>query len=274
MLSEIKQTYLKEANNIKNWKSLDKNELANLYIKYENDNLKRNWYFSALILKYWNQIYYLYESSKSCRLDIDDFSSWLVEALHIAFKYRRWTNPEFAVYNDPNGPDKVINKCILTTRQRWYEYFNKFKRKQNHIAYSIEESIELHNDSADVLLKQDSIEEETNKYITLINDFFRMKKYATAIILDFICFQDAFLYKGNKYTGKFVNERLVSHFCSLDNEKYLDYIFSRYDVEDKKAFKKYCQEFKLKNTRAIKRFCNLEIDKIKNNKEILSYVNN
>ena len=55
-LEEIKNTFEIYANYINGWKTMNKNELVNLYIKNEEDEFSRECYYAAIILRYWSII--------------------------------------------------------------------------------------------------------------------------------------------------------------------------------------------------------------------------
>ena len=40
-----------------------------------------------------------------------------------------WTDPNNALYGDPNAPEKSINVCIVSTRANFYVAQNRNKRK-------------------------------------------------------------------------------------------------------------------------------------------------
>lgn len=227
MLDEIKKTYLQYANNIQNWKTMNKNELANLYIDNEHDDLKRNWYFSALMLRYWNVVLKFIRDSKFLHLDDDDFTSWLSESISIALKYRRWRDPSFSISKDPNGPDKIINRCIFSTRMRYYQYYNWSSRCINYgpaSFESIDRQIELYGDSAEALTQNhDTV--EISSADELIHYFINKHDIITAIILDFIAFQFSM-----KLTMRTLSRDL--NIFLTNNSNYKDYFIKRYNVDE------------------------------------------
>lgn len=100
---------------IKDWEKINKNTLCNLYIENENDPKLRDSYISAIILRYWNSIGKCYYKS-SGYFTSDECYNQLITAILHALKNRPWLNPASNVFNDENGPDKVINRCIESTR--------------------------------------------------------------------------------------------------------------------------------------------------------------
>lgn len=194
MLEDIKKSYLQSANNISDWQTMDKNLLANLYLKYEHKEPEKSYYFSALMLRYWKNVYKLYKTSRSSRLEISDFTSWLAESFFVAFKYRKWTDPNNKLYNDPQGPDKVINRCIYSTRMRYYQYYNMDKRKINYITDSIDRQIETFGQTAEVysLLSTNDTKEDDDKCLEVINHLISKGLIFNSIVVDLICYGDTF----------------------------------------------------------------------------------
>lgn len=194
LLEEIRQTYLKFANNIPNWKTMNKNKLANLYLEHEHSEPERSYYFSALMCRYWSNVYKFYRTSKSTKLDISDFTSWLAESFFVAFKYRRWKDPSNKLYNDPQAPDKVINRCIYSTRMRYYQYYNMDKRKLNFQTDSIERQLESFGYRANVYKYMSTVDgsEEDARCKDIITYYLSKENFLLAIILDLICFGDTF----------------------------------------------------------------------------------
>ena len=176
MLEDVRQSYLSFAKTIKGWDTMDKNVLANLYIKNENDENLRNSYFSALMCIYWYAIGKYYSESKNS-VDIEDCYEWLIHAMTYALKNRKWTDPTNKLYSDPNGPDKVINRCIASTRQIFYQASNTAKRRVNFQCDSIDrqlEDLEIYSYFADIIIipdvrfeKEIEVIKQTKKSIVL-----------------------------------------------------------------------------------------------------------
>lgn len=194
LLEEIRQTYLKSADNIPNWKTMNKNKLANLYLEHEHSEPERSYYFSALMCRYWSNVYKFYRTSKGTKLEISDFTSWLAESFFVAFKYRRWKDPSNKLYNDPQAPDKVINRCIYSTRMRYYQYYNMDKRKLNFQTDSIERQLDSFGHMANVYNYMSTVDEseEDARCKDIINYYLTKENFLMAIILDLICFNDTF----------------------------------------------------------------------------------
>lgn len=234
-LEDIKRTYEDCANLIPNWRDIDKNKLANLYIDNEKDEDLRNAYFSALMLKYWNNVFKFYRTSKSARLEIDDFTSWLSESIMIAFKYRRWRDPTNKLYHDENAPDKVINRCIFSTRMRYYQYYNKLKRCANYTSVSLEGLV-----SKDSFATSDNfVYEMDDQYVSSIDCNIEVQKlvnerrYQEAIVTDALFFDDYFC-MGDK---TICLAKVSRYFKAVNSDKLVDYFKENYDNVDEQLLR-------------------------------------
>lgn len=135
---EYKTLYNCAVAHIPDWRTRNKNDLANAYIDNENNEILRDAYFSALMLRYWGNIGKYYNSSKSSGFTIDECYSWLVEAIEYALKARKWRDLNSPLSKDKNAPDKVINRCIYSRRQYYYYLSNLDKRKSNFNSFSLD----------------------------------------------------------------------------------------------------------------------------------------
>lgn len=192
MINDIYKSFVQSASGLGNYQALSKTELANGYCDADEagDEVKRSQYISALMLRYWYKVYE-WNKEKNLKLTLDDFVSWLYESFEVAFKYRRWRDPNDKLYNDPNGPDKVFNRAFYSTRNRYYDYFNKDKRRINFYAYSLEESVELHGDAADGLAVIDNTT-NISGFDDLIQSYVKNGKLLEAVILNNILYESPF----------------------------------------------------------------------------------
>lgn len=249
MLEEIKASYVRTANGIPNWRNLDKNTLLNLYIDNEEDDILSNAYFACIVCKYWPAIGKYYTKSKKS-VDIEECYDWLIHALTYALKNRKWRDPSSAMYHDKNGPDKVVNRCIASTRNIFYQASNTAKRRVNYQSDSIERQIEAFGDAADALSLCDNDAVDKNDAATaIVSEFIGRGDYISAIIVDQIAFQDSFKENKEKEERTFLNEfgekekeeyyrysylfderKLVKNLNHID-ERYVRYFCSMYLVE-------------------------------------------
>lgn len=234
MLQETYSTYVQCASGLGDYQKLSKTELANGYCKAEaaKDELRRGQYFAGLILRYWYKIYEWSHTSASTRLETEDFVGWLVDGLNMAFKYKAWLDPKSKMYGDPNGPDKVFNRCLFSIRNYYYQNFNKDKRKLNYTSESLEEHLESSGDS---VMFQCATKEETfdSPCAELVQALIDKNRLIEALITDNISFQDAFKElrsQGNPVEYVFDTRKLIKSLSNL-NTNYMDYFLSRYEVE-------------------------------------------
>lgn len=224
MINDSKKMFEVAASRIENWQTIDKNVLANKYIEYENNEMLREAYFAALMLRYWYNIYKYYKTSKSSRLDLEDFVDWLAESIMRAFKYRAWTIPGNKLYGDPNGPDKVINRCIFSTRNKYYQYYNMDKRKANYISTSLDSAYEdTKFEIPDI--PDDDYEQESTR--NLIQGFIDNYRIDIALILDCIITFDCELEVDGELTFSLV--KLVKYIKELD-DGYINHFTEEYNV--------------------------------------------
>ena len=227
MLDEYKTGYQSAAQCIPNWEHIDKNELCRECLKNENNSTLYNAYISALICIYWGLISKFYKISDNLATPLDCYN-WLLDSIFYALKHRQWENPDSPIYNDPAGPDKVINRCMKSSRLIHYQYFNRKKRRKDYQHLSIEDFKEKFNgdslDLEDETAAPDFEEMDTKQFIL---DAFNRKEYFLAFILDCICFED--VYESEDDHIKFNIKRLCKAFKNIDT-RYLQIFSMRYDL--------------------------------------------
>lgn len=226
MLDDYKELYKQSASLIPETLKMDKNELARLCIKNENTP-EYSIYLSALLYRYWGLISKFYAMSTNLA-EPEDCYSWLVDAIMYALKHRQWENPESTIYNDPKGPDKVINRCMKSSRLIFYQFQNRKKRRKEYQLISIEGlKEELNADSIDLEDDSSAINEFEIDMIFNISQIFRKKEYFLAFILDCICNESVFDAIDDKIT--FNIKHLVKKFKAID-DTYLKLFSQKYDL--------------------------------------------
>lgn len=217
MLESTKESYTQCADlYVPNWKEMSKNQLVLEAIEHIKDN-SYNGYISAIMLKYWNKMIAYYHK---CKLVItpDDAHTWMVNAIMYAIDKHPWTNPKSSIYEDENGPDKVINRVLESRRATFYQQLNRYNRKINSALLSIES---LSEEWADA--NTPYVEDESNLDLEgMVMECFKLKDYFYAFLLDAIIYEKYTLHKHSK--------RLVTHLQSLDDE-YCDIFACRYGLE-------------------------------------------
>lgn len=212
ILNDLFTTYLTYAKNIEGWEGKTKTELANGYIKAEEDNndFLMNCYFATLMCKYWYMIPYLYRQNRGFRLDIEEFVSLVEDSLRKGLSYRRWRDDSFAVSKEEDGAEKVFNRCIWSATKAMYKYTNQYNRKINYETISLDAlRSSMKNRKNNTLsdkytMKYDS-EEEVNAFETfmsqqesqdIVKDLFEyfifQEDYVSALIIDVISYGDCF----------------------------------------------------------------------------------
>lgn len=242
-------------NNKTIYEKLDETELANGYCDAldNGDNLKKNQYYAALMLRYWYKIFKYKESCKSTRLEDVDYIDWLSDALDIAFQYRDWKNPEKPIFKDPKAVDKIINRCCFSVRGLYYQEFNKDKRKINYLTTSIEDQKEKFGNASESNVGV--YDNNVSLVNSLIDLYLKENKVLEAIIIDNISNQDSYKEerdsyyteevalgdedkespkliktKNYKYKYSFDKRKLIRNLTHL-NDKYFSYFKNNYLYE-------------------------------------------
>lgn len=218
MLEQNKEIYQQTADSlVPNWRTIDKNELI---ISASNctDKRLRDGYIAAIMLRYWNKIDSYYYK---CRLVTtpEDIHTWLVIAVMYAIDRKPWENPEQAIYGDPNGPDKVINRIVESKRLTFYQQLNRYKRKINGGITSLDTLVEEYKDVFAPTYNDDySVE-----YDNMVVNYFNVKDYFMSFFIDAMLYEDVM---DNNGLSK---RKLASHLKNLD-EEYCKIFAERYNL--------------------------------------------
>lgn len=196
MLEAEYRSVRQAASIIPNWQTANKNDLANAYIENENNELLRNAYFAALMLRYWGNIGHYYTSSKMSGFTIEDCYSWLVESIMYVLRKRKWKDPNSPLSKDPNAPDKLMNRVIRTQRLHYYYIANCQKRRLNYNTVSYD---------------NENIAQQDHNHI--------LASYSPTISSSDISTISYFLYKDNKWFESFIlNLLYVEDFTKVDKK--------------------------------------------------------
>jgi hypothetical protein len=217
LLEETKSTYEELANiYVPNWQKENKNNLVRSAIEHKGD-ASYDGYISAIMLRYWSKMNSYYHK---CKLVIspEDAHTWLVQAVMYAINRHPWTRPSSSIYNDKNGPDKVINRVMESRRLTFYQQLNRYNRKINSLIMSIES---LSEDWADANTPMDE-DEPMVELEDIVMECFWLKDYFYAFLLDAIIYENYTLHKHSK--------KLVTHLQSID-EVYCEIFAGRYDLD-------------------------------------------
>lgn len=131
-----------------------------------------------------------YYKSKSSTTPEEAYD-WLVRAALYTLEKRMWENPNASIYQDPNGPDKVMNIMIKSSRLSHYERTNTQKRKDGVLALSLD-ALEEEGDFTLPLYEDDSILKIEDPVRSIILNSFNRKDYFTSFMVYNIAFQDVF----------------------------------------------------------------------------------
>lgn len=229
MLKSYKNSYEQKANLIANWKTMDKNKLVNAYIEHENDRALSDAYLSAIICRYWGLIDKYYAQSYQS-VSVEEVYDWLLGAILYALKHRKWKDPENKLYNDPAGPDKVINRCMLSSRRIFYQASNYHKRSINYKTTSLEGVVESSGDGS-LLDDSDTYRDVEDCAENMIRDYFKKGKFFTSFFIDGIANYETFDKKNAAGEYKFNLRKLIRHLRHLD-VKYVKTFSKRFSLEE------------------------------------------
>ena len=272
-IKEMQKIYKDEASMLGDYQSMTKTELANGYCdarhaswdaeergdeseKYYQEQI-RSAYFAALMLRYWYKIWEWIKNSRSLNLDQTDFIDWLADGLWVAFYYETWRYEYKAIVKDgkfidwqydengekipnpyywkldENAPDKMINRCCASIRGKYYQYWNKGKRKSEVQTCSLDALIDEDGDYATQwtgCITEDNHVFDTS-YYALINAFYSKNELLEGLVIDGIV-------NGDSFKQEIKTE--VAQIWDEDEQKYMDEeIEKSYDVFDARKLVKH-----------------------------------
>ena len=232
MLDEYKEAFRQCADLIDGWKDLSKNELCIKYVESEGNKDLQDSYFSAIMYRYWNLIAkYHYMSSNVA--SPEDCYEWLEDSVYCCLTSKSWEKKDSSIYKDPNGPDKVINRCMKCARLTYYQFINRKKRKDNFGLLSLDELAELFGTTVSEPASKENLEGDIEKWA--IEDYIRYlflkKDYFAAVILDAIQTQEVFDVKISKELGNQVvfSLRKLTRFMSTIEDSYVHQFADKYN---------------------------------------------
>ena len=252
-LSQLYQVFSTKAQQIPNF-VLGKKEdveydidiLANKYVEAidNKDEVSKDMYFSALVIRYWHMI--LYYKNNSAGVEVDDIFSWICDGIQKACKYRGWLKDPKLI-GKRRSAEKCINKAIDSVRAQFYVLSNAQKRKFEFL------------DDSKVFL--DSLEErEQESYLSfedvfypvdvdIVQSLLRNKQYIDGVVVDLIM-------NGNCVSSKLSFNKLKKELNSL-NGSYFNYFKDKYSVKNmsnvKEAVQKNLNMSRFNMTQLIKR---------------------
>ena len=236
MLEDIYHNYEEQANKIIDWRKTDRNSLINDCIKHEADELYTN-YFSAIVCRYWHNIFQLYNKSHGS-VTIEECYGWLIDAILYALKHRSWMNPSKAVYNDPNGPDKVFNRCIKSSRLIFYQAANSDNRRINFTTLSTDQLFEEYADAPFPAIADKNIALAEDSARLVIEDSFKKKDYFTALMVNCIVYGDVFDTLKNSDGSihlSFNKKKLLRSMRRLNSKTFVNNFSNNFSVDKKEV---------------------------------------
>lgn len=279
MLEDVKRSYERRASTVvPNWRELDVNTLCNLYIENENNEVKKNGYFSAIVLKKWGYIGKHYINSKASGFSIEQCYDMVLDAIMYILKMRKWLDPNNKLYGDKNAPDKCLNRCIFSARQRDYYLSNRDKRRYNYGGISLEAITDNVGDHTEVLCDE-VLDQDNQDYMfvnvtlkNIINHMVSKNKILEALVLDNIANDDCYTTKTETteiVTKDTVEKVKKSHdvfkLCKLVDNLY------NYDI---KTIKRICNMYCLEEEKLIDFLPVLNNDKGRLARVVKSIMNN
>ena len=192
MLDEYRELCREKASIIPNWKNIPKNDLFRQYIEHEDDQYLRDAYYCAIMYKYWPAIQH-YHYACNQLAPPEECYNWLVRAVTYTLKHRRWEDPTSSIYQDPDGPDKMVNRSLKSARLTYYQYLNRYKRKEDFGLLSYEQLKEDYDTvNFDLVDEHNNVNINTLDLAQYIKRIFYKKDYFLAFMLDAILNEDCF----------------------------------------------------------------------------------
>ena len=233
MLDEYKEAFRQCADLIDGWQDLSKNDLCRKYVENKDNPHLQNSYFAAIMYRYWHLISKYYYMSNNVASP-EDCYEWLEDSVYGCLKATSWDREDSSIYKDPNGPDKVINRCMKCARLTYYQFINRKKRKDNFGLLSLDEMTELFGTTVSEPESSEHVEDDIATWA--IQDYvkraFLNKDYFLAVMVDCIITQEVFDVVNTEtgMTTKFNIKKLTKFMASLTDE-YVHEFATKYEID-------------------------------------------
>lgn len=155
----------------------------------------------------------------------EDCHTWLIEAILYAINEQPWKNEKSSIYQDPNGPDKVINRVMESKRLTFYQQLNRYNRRINSDTLSLNRLQEDYNDLFTPIVHNDSFIELKE----LVLDYFNKKDYFVAFMIDIIMFDNV--------VNEELNKKRLSFYLRNMDKKYFTRFSQTYEIPLDKVIK-------------------------------------
>lgn len=176
----MKKIYEESASIIPGWRYKNRSDLCRSYLRVKDtDKQLAESYLSAIICHFWNLIGHNYHSQQGKLATPQDCYEWLVDSITYALDKHVWTNPNSNLYADPDGPEKTINVCVVSSRANYYVAQNRDKRKIAMESLSLDKLCEDNSD-AYFLPYFDSPDYTTHVFQKRLQNYFENKQYFKA----------------------------------------------------------------------------------------------
>lgn len=211
MLNIYKNSYIKKANELENWKNMSINVLCDSYLD-ETDTYLKECYLSAIICRFWYLIVYSYYNQKGDFIQEDSFYDCLIIAISKTLEKAIWRNKNSYLYNQKDSAKRAIITTYDSTVKNMYKSISTKKRVSNYLYGNVvlDENIDSHNTYYDFVsvIYQDE----------LIENYILKNDYVTAIILWSIINTNCIKSNGNyDWTAlkKFIKFKLNDVWCKF-----------------------------------------------------------
>lgn len=267
MLEQEYKTLYNSASTIQNWQTMNKNDLINAYIDNEQDETLRSAYFSAIMCRYWGNIGKYYTTSKSSGFTIDDCYSWLVEAIMIGLKYRKWRDSSNPLSKDKNAPDKVINRCIFSRRRYYYYIANLKKNKGEYNKISLDDDEKIITDYNNYMADYSYVSDRRALELQFaVYHLFNCNRWFEGFLLNYIYLNDLTTYSKTQDTYKVDMCTLSQNLSTLSYSQFAN-TFQMIEQKPEKIEALYT-DLKSLSSNKLKKLIKTSLENIKNNKEL------
>ena len=248
MLNETKRDLTIMARKlVKPYESYSIDELADAYCDAvdSNNEMLKDIYISALVLRFWHKIDKMYKANTVApSLEHEDFFWWLYEAIEYACKYRGWRDESKKL-----NAQQCINKCIETIKLQKYYNLRLDKNKTVNFTVSMDAPVGGDSDDkamtvADMLETEETWDDHSaDDVMLLVQNYINRDKIIEAIMIDNIAFNDVQRWykqtiktETGKYTevsSEFWHYRLIQILSKLPEDYKLDFLRKYKISEDK-----------------------------------------
>ena len=224
-------------------------ELADAYCDAvdSNNEVLKDIYISALVLRFWHKIDKMYRANTVAPcLEHEDFFWWLYEAIEYACKYRGWRD---TTKEKPLNAQQCINKCIDTIKLQKYYNLRLDKNKTVNFTVSMDAPISGDGDDntktvGDMLESEETWDDHSaDDVMLLVQSYINRDKVVEAILIDNIAFNDVQRYykqtiktETGKYTevsSEFWAYKLVKIINELSSDYRQDFL-GKYRISEEK----------------------------------------